>query len=146
MLPFGNYLLVTSMGLKLLLVENDHILMEMPLSAEAWPQDALQRELNAFEEDFEKFTKLFDALSHRTRLQMVKRLFEEDDSALGFTDFSRELGLNPKIVWQNTKKLCEGGLMRKGEDGKYGFSETGRAQFLMVSLVLKNLCEMFESI
>lgn len=120
--------------------------MEMPLSVEAWPQDALQRELNAFEEDFERFTKLFDALSHRTRFQMVRRLFEEDDSALGFTDFTRELGLNPKIVWQNTKKLCDGGLLRKGENGKYGFSETGKAQFLMVSLVLKNLCEMFESI
>lgn len=146
MLPFGNYLLVISLSLKLLLVRNGQVLMEMPLSAEAWPQDALQRELNAFEEDFERFTKLFDALSHRTRLQMVRRLFEEDDSALGFTDFTRELGLNPKIVWQNTKKLCDGGLLRKGENGKYGFSETGKAQFLMVSLVLKNLCEMFESI
>ncbi|MCW3980164.1 MAG: hypothetical protein NWF11_01675 [Candidatus Bathyarchaeota archaeon] len=134
------------MSLKLLLVRNGQVLMEMPLSAEAWPQDALQRELNAFEEDFERFTKLFDALSHRTRFQMVRRLFEEDDSALGFTDFTRELGLNPKIVWQNTKKLCDGGLLRKGENGKYGFSETGKAQFLMVSLVLKNLCEMFESI
>ena len=133
------------MSLKLLLVRNDEIIMELPLSTEAWAQDTLQQELNAFEDEMERFTRLFDALSHRTRLRMVKRLFEQDDDSLGFTDFTRELGLNPKIVWQNAKKLCDGGIIRKGQDGKYGFSETGKAQFLTVSLVLKHLQEIFEN-
>ena len=133
------------MSLKLLLVRNDEIIMELPLSAEAWAQDTLQQELNAFEDEMERFTKLFDALSHRTRLKMVKRLFEQGDDSLGFTDFTRELGLNPKIVWQNAKKLCDGGIMRKGEDGKYGFSETGKIQFITVSLVLKHLQEIFDN-
>ncbi len=134
------------MSVKLLLVKNNTVLMELPLSAEAWPQDLLHSELTSFEEEFERFTKLFDALSHRTRLRMVKRLFEEDDYTLGFTDFIRELGLNPKIVWQNTKKLCEGGLLEKDENGKYSFSEAGRAEFLMLSLVLRHLREIFESV
>jgi predicted transcriptional regulator len=133
------------MSLKLLLVRNDEIIMELPLSTEAWAQDTLQQELNAFEDEMERFTKLFDALSHRTRLKMVKRLFEQDDDSLGFTDFTRELGLNPKIVWQNAKKLCDGGIMRKGQNGKYGFSETGKAQFITVSLVLKHLQEIFDN-
>lgn len=133
------------MSLKLLLVRNDEIIMELPLSTEAWAQDTLQQELNAFEDEMERFTKLFDALSHRTRLKMVKRLFEQDDDSLGFTDFTRELGLNPKIVWQNAKKLCDGGIMRKGQDGKYGFSETGKIQFITVSLVLKHLQEIFDN-
>ena len=120
--------------------------MELPLSAEAWPQDLLHRELNSFEKEFERFVKLFDALSHQTRLRMVKRLFEEEDSTLGFTDFIRELGLNPKIVWQNTKKLCDGGLLEKSESGKYSFSRAGKAEFLMLSLVLRNLREVFENI
>lgn len=77
---------------------------------------------------------------------MVTRLLEEDNFTLGFTDFTRELGLNPKIVWQNTKKLCEGGLLEKSKDGKYGFSEVGEAEFLMLSLVLRHLREIFESI
>jgi predicted transcriptional regulator len=133
------------MSLKLLLVRNDEIIMELPLSTEAWAQDTLQQELNAFEDEMERFTKLFDALSHRTRLKMVKRLFEQGDDSLGFTDFTRELGLNPKIVWQNAKKLCDGGIMRKGQDGKYGFSETGKIQFITVSLVLKHLQEIFDN-
>ena len=120
--------------------------MELPLSAEAWPRDRLHRELNSFEEEFERFTKLFDALSHQTRLRMVKRLFEEDDYTLGFTDFIKELGLNPKIVWQNTKKLCDGGLLEKDDNGKYSFSKAGEAEFLMISLVLRHFREMFETI
>ena len=134
------------MDLKLLLVRNNKILMEIPLSAEAWPEDRLHRELTFFEREFERFTKLFDALSHKTRLRMVKRLIEEDGYTLGFTDFIRELGLNPKIVWQNTKKLCEGGLFEKDENGKYSFSESGRAEFLMLSLVLRHLREIFKNI
>ena len=133
------------MSLKLLLVRNDEIIMELPLSTEAWAQDTLQQELNEFEDEMERFTKLFDALSHRTRLKMVKRLFEQGDDSLGFTDFTRDLGLNPKIVWQNAKKLCDGGIMRKGQDGKYGFSETGKIQFITVSLVLKHLQEIFDN-
>ncbi len=129
-----------------MLVENNKILMELPLSAEAWPRDRLNRELSSFEEEFERFTKLFDALSHRTRLRMVKRLFEEDDFTLGFTDFIKDLGLNPKIVWQNTKKLCDGGLLEKGENGKYSFSDTGRTEFMMLSFVLRHLREVLASI
>lgn len=131
------------MAIRLILVKGDEIVMELPLSAGALSKDLLQRELDHFEEEFDRFTKLFDALSHKTRLRMVKRLFEEDDLTLGFTDFIKELGLNPKIVWQNTKKLCDSGLMKKDEDGKYSCSEAGRAEFLMISLMLRQLRELF---
>ncbi|GAG06171.1 hypothetical protein KAH85_03445 [Candidatus Bathyarchaeota archaeon] len=131
------------MAIRLILVKGDEIVMELPLSAGALSKDLLQRELDHFEEEFDRFTKLFDALSHRTRLRMIKRLFEEDDLTLGFTDFIKELGLNPKIVWQNTKKLCDGGLMKKDDDGKYSCSEAGRAEFLMISLMLRQLRELF---
>ncbi|UCD96917.1 MAG: hypothetical protein JSV35_02365 [Candidatus Bathyarchaeota archaeon] len=131
------------MTIRLLLVKDDEILMELPLSAGALSKDRLQQELDFFEDEFDRVTKLFDALSHTTRLRMVKRLFEEDDLTLGFTDFIKELGLNPKIVWQNTKKLCDGGLMEKDEDGRYSCSEAGRAQFLMISLMLRQLRDLF---
>ncbi|MCW3982005.1 MAG: winged helix-turn-helix domain-containing protein [Candidatus Bathyarchaeota archaeon] len=127
------------MRLKLVLFKDDRVLLELPLSAEAWPRQQLFDELTSLEEDSARFVKLFDALSNRTRLRMVRRLLEEDNHTLGFTDFMRELGLNPKIVWQNTKKLCAGGLLEKDGDGKYSFPEIGRVEFLLISLVLKHL-------
>lgn len=129
------------MKLKLLLVKDHEILFELPLSMEDWPRDRLEDELASLEGEFDQFSKLFDALSNETRLRMMKRLFEDEDLMLGFADFMRDLGLNPKIVWEGTRKLREGGLLIKSRDGKYRCSELGQAKFLMVSLALRRLLQ-----
>jgi Mn-dependent DtxR family transcriptional regulator len=109
-----------------------------------WPKERLENELTSFEGEFDKFSRLFDALSHETRLRMMKRLFEEEDRKIGFGDFMKDLDLNPKIVWESTKKLRAGGLLVKSEDGKYCCSEAGEAQFLMVSLALRRLLQAMQ--
>ena len=48
---------------------------------------------------------------------MMKRLMEEEDRTISFGDFVRDLNLNPKIVWENAKKL-RGRALRKGRKGK----------------------------
>jgi Mn-dependent DtxR family transcriptional regulator len=75
---------------------------------------------------------------------MMKRLLEDPDLTLGFGDFMRDLGLNPKTVWESTRKLQEGGLLVKSKDGKYRFSEPGVAEFLMLSLALRRLFKAME--
>ena len=129
------------MKLRLLLVGNGKVLFEVPLSIEDWPKERLENELVSFEEEFDKFSMLFDALSHETRLRMMKRLFEDENRKIGFGDFMKDLDLNPKIVWESTKKLRDSGLLVKSEDGKYRCSELGEAQFLMLSLALRRLLQ-----
>jgi len=132
------------MKLKLQLTKNGKVVFEMPLSTEDWIKSRLTNELTSFERELEKFSKLFDALSHETRLKMMKRLLEDDDLTLGFGDFMRDLGLNPKTVWESTRKLQEGGLLVKSKDGKYRCSEPGVAEFLMLSLALRRLFKAVE--
>jgi len=134
------------MKLKLQLMKNDKVVFEMPLSVEDWTRNRLASELTFFERELERFSKLFDALSHETRLKMMKRLLEDEDLTLGFGDFMRDLGLNPKTVWESTRKLQEGGLLVKSEDGKYRCSEPGAAEFLMLSLVLRRLLQTLEEL
>ncbi|MEM2914014.1 MAG: hypothetical protein QXH91_01240 [Candidatus Bathyarchaeia archaeon] len=86
-------------GLKLQLVKDDDILFEIPLSIDDWPRDQLENELATLEEEFSSISKVFDALSHETRLRMMKRLLEDSDLSLSFADFMRDLELNPKLVW-----------------------------------------------
>jgi len=129
------------MKLRLLLVGNGKVLFEVPLSIEDWPKERLENELVSFEEEFDKFSRIFDALSHETRLRMMKRLFEDENRKIGFGDFMKDLDLNPKIVWEGTKKLRDSGLLVKSEDGKYRCSELGEAQFLMLSLALRRLLQ-----
>jgi DNA-binding transcriptional ArsR family regulator len=127
------------MKLRLQLKKDGEVVFEMPLSVEDWTKRGLADELTLAEHEFDRFSKLFDALSHETRLKMMKRLLEDEDLSLGFGEFMHDLRLNPKTVWENAKKLQEGGLLVKSEDGKYRFSEPGVAEFLMLSLALRGL-------
>jgi DNA-binding transcriptional ArsR family regulator len=132
------------MSLKLQIVRDGKILFEMPLSLTDWSKEELENEFKAAEEDFEKFSKLFDALSHETRLKMMRRLMGEENRTLSFADFMRDLSLNPKIVWENSKKLEESGLLKKTSRGKYVCSDFGQTAFIMMSLALHRLMKSLE--
>jgi len=134
------------MKLKLQLLKDNKVVFEMPLSMGEWPRDRLESELDSFEQELGRFTRLFDALSHETRFRMMKRLFENDDLTLGFADFMKDLDLNPKIVWEGTRKLREGGLLTKSSDGKYRCSDPAVAEFLMLSLALRRLLKAMEEL
>ncbi|UCE96132.1 MAG: winged helix-turn-helix transcriptional regulator [Candidatus Bathyarchaeota archaeon] len=132
--------------IKLMLVEDENVIFEVPLSREELPREFLENEMNFVERDFQHFSKFFDALSHRNRLRMMKLLIENENLTMGFAEFIRDLGLNPKLVWENTRKLRESGLLRKNANGRYRCSEFGEASFIMLSLVLRRLRNILEDI
>jgi len=132
------------MKLKLQLVRNGEVLFEIPLSPTDWPKEQLENELEALEDDFQGFSSIFDALSHETRLRMMKRLMEEEDRTINFADFMRDLNLNPKIVWENAKKLTEGGLLEKVDRGIYRCSDFGQRRFILISFAFRRLIEALE--
>jgi len=134
------------MKLTLQLVRDGKILFEMPLLTKDWPREKLKNELETMEEDFQRFSKIFDALSHETRLRMMRSLMEEEKRTMSFADFVHDLNLNPKIVWENSKKLREGGLLNKTDRGKYSCSEFGQTAFMVISLALRHLTESLEDI
>jgi len=132
------------MKLKLQLVRDGEVLFEIPISPADWLRDRLENESEAFKTDFQRFPKIFVALSHETQFRMMKRLMEEEDHTINFSDFVRDLNLNPKIVWENAKKLREGGLLEKVDRGKYRCSEFGQRGFILLSFAFKRLVEALE--
>ena len=134
------------MKLKLQLVRNGDILFSMPLSLGEWSRQELIDELDAFEEHFQRFSKIFTALSNETRLMMMKRLIEERNHTMNFSDFMHDLDLNPKLVWENTRKLRDGGLVTKIGRGRYRCSEFGETGFIMMSLTLRRLMKALEDL
>ena len=132
------------MKLKLQLVRDGEIIFEMPLSPEDWPRDELVNDLNAFEADFQRFSQIFTALSNETRFMMMKQFIEKRSNMITFSDFMRDLDLNPKLVWENTKKLRAGGFIEKVGRGKYRCSKFGESGFMMMSLALKRLLGVLE--
>lgn len=134
------------MTLKLQLVRDGKIILEVPLSPTEWTKDQLETEFTAFEEDFERFSNIFDALSNQTRLKMMRKLLENEDSTMNFAGFMKDLDLNPKTVWENSRKLSNGGFLTKTGRGTYHCSEFGQSAFLTLSLALRRLLESLEEI
>ncbi|MGB9135561.1 MAG: hypothetical protein WCC63_08300 [Candidatus Bathyarchaeia archaeon] len=130
---------------RLVLIKDDRVMFDVPLSREEWPRESLEDEAGVMEQNFQRFSGLFNAFSHQNRLRMMKLMIEDEDLTVGFADFIRDLDLNPKLVWENTRKLSEGGLLEKSENGRYRCSEFGEASFIMFSAVLRRLQEMFEN-
>lgn len=134
------------MNLKLQLVRDGETILEIPLSPLDWPKDELETEFKEFEDDLQKFSSIFDALSNQTRLKMMRSIVEAEDSTMNFADFMRDLDLNPKTVWENSKKLSDSGLLTKTGRGTYCCSEFGQSAFLTLSLALRRLLESLEEI
>ena len=134
------------MSLKLRLVRDGKTIMEIPISPTDWAKDQLETEFEAFEEDFQKISSMFEALSNHTRLKMMRRLVEEEDSTMTFSNFMKDLDLNPKTVWENSRKLRDGGFLTKTGRGTYYCSEFGQSAFLTMSVVLRRLLKHFEEI
>jgi Mn-dependent DtxR family transcriptional regulator len=110
------------------------------------PKDQIEEEFSAFEDDYERLSNMFSALANQTRLRMMKRLVENEDSTMNFADFMKELDLNPKTVWENSRKLSDGGFLIKTGRGTYQCSEFGQSAFLTLSLVLRRLLESMDEI
>ena len=133
------------MKFKLQILQDDEVIFEMPLSHADWKRERLENALEMMETDFQRYSKIFNALSNKTRLMMMKQLLERRGHVITFTDFMRDLDLNPKLVWENTRKLREGGLVVKVGRGRYRCSRFGETSFMMMSLVLGQLLESLEA-
>jgi len=134
------------MGLKLQLVRDGQVIFEVPVSITEWPRERLENELESISEDFQRFSKIFDALSNETRLRMIQMLLIRENASVRFVDLMQDLDLNPKIVWENLGKLNQCGFLEKIGRGKYRCSEFGQKAFMLIGLALRRLLEMIDEI
>jgi hypothetical protein len=132
--------------LKLKLVQGDKVILEMPLSTLDWPKEQLETEFKTFEEDFEKFSNIFGALSNITRIKMMRKILEKEDQTMNFAGFMQDLDLNPKTVWEHSKKLIDAKFLRKTSRGTFQCSECEQSAFLTLSLVLSKILDVLEEI
>ena len=132
--------------LKLMLVDDGRILFELPLSARSWDRGELSMELEGMENHLDNMSELFRALSNTGRVRMMRALFESHERNMAFTELMNELGMNPKLVWDSTKRLRRSGLIEKDDDGRYRPTREGEAQFLMVGIAMRHMLQILREI
>lgn len=129
-----------------MLVEDGRVLLELPLSARSWDRRELRREFEDLESDLERVSGLFNAFSNTGRLRMMRAFFERIDHSLAFTELMNELGMNPKLVWDSTRRLRRVGLIEKDDEGRYRPTPEGEAQFLIASIALRRLLQILDEL
>jgi len=132
--------------LKLMLVEDEKVLWEIPLNARQWDRRSLSREFEEMEGEMARFESLFNALANRGRMRMMRSFFDTTDRSMGFTELMNELGMNPKIVSDSTKRLRRSGFIEKDDEGRYRTTRNGEAQFLMMSVAMRRMLEILEQL
>jgi hypothetical protein len=132
--------------LKLMLVEDGRVLLEMPLSSGSWDRGDLRHEFEDLEDDMERLSKLFHAFSSSSRMRMMRSFFDRADRSMAFTELMNELEMNPKIVWDCTRRLRRIGLIEKDREGKYRPTRGGEAQFLVASIALGRLLQILDEL
>jgi len=132
------------LGLKLQLVRDEQVIFEIPLTDKDWAEGSFKDELGIIEEELQRFSEIFEALSNETRIRMMRRFLSEEDASLRFADLMQDLNLNPKIVWENLGKLSRCGFLEKTGRGRYRCSEYGQRAFMLMSLAIKLLMEMMD--
>lgn len=132
--------------LKLMLVEDGRILLELPLSARSWDRGELNQELEGLENHLDTMSELFRALSNAGRVRMMRALFESREHNMAFTELMNELGMNPKLVWDSTRRLRRSGLIEKDDSGRYRPTRQGEAQFLMIGIAMRRMQQILREI
>ncbi len=132
--------------LKLMLVEDEKILWEIPLNARQWDRRSLSREFDEMESEMARFESLFNALANQGRMRMMRSFFRTTDRSMGFTELMNELGMNPKIVSDSTKRLRRSGFIEKDDAGRYRTTRNGEAQFLMMSVAMRRMLEILDQL
>ncbi|MEM1575754.1 MAG: hypothetical protein QXF09_04855 [Nitrososphaerota archaeon] len=135
------------MDLKLVLMNKDKILLEIPLSNKEWNKEKIEKEIENIMRKHEEIIKFFNIFSNKNRIKMLCKFLNDDDYCVNFTEFINEYKLNPKIVWDNMDRFLKIGFVKYKERGKYKLSEYGRMSFILTNIIyprmlsiLKEMC------
>ncbi|MFQ5871058.1 MAG: hypothetical protein ACE5IB_02710 [Candidatus Geothermarchaeales archaeon] len=127
------------MGLKLLLVRNGDVLEEIPLSPQEWRREERGREAERAGEVLTEMRRLFEVYTNENRLRMMRRLLQEDDFMMSFTEFVKGLHMNPKTAREHAMRLMEAGFLECPERGRYRLSPLAQRGGLTVGLALRRI-------
>jgi DNA-binding HxlR family transcriptional regulator len=102
-----------SMVLKIQLVEDGKVLLEMSLERETWGKEALESELVGFESTLEEVAEMHDIFSNQMRTRMLCEMIRSSDRR--FSEFMEILDANQKIVSENLRRMVKNGLVERIE-------------------------------
>jgi DNA-binding HxlR family transcriptional regulator len=134
------------MTLKVQLVRDERIILELPLKRREWKKEALESELEEFESDLVTSAEMHDIFSSRVRAKMISEMFRKSDRR--FSELMNTLDANQKIVSENLQRMVKKRLVRRIEkkpsEVHYVLSDLGFASMIGCMVMSRIMDELEE--
>ncbi len=130
------------MDLRIRLVRNGRVILDLPLEPGEQELSQLQGELDTLESDFSEIRAINDILSNETRLKMLCEMVKRSDSR--FSELMQRVDANQKVVSEGLKRMVERSMVHRIErhprEVYYLPSRLGFASFL-ACLTMRRIME-----
>jgi DNA-binding transcriptional ArsR family regulator len=133
------------MSVKLRLVEDEQVLLEVSLSPDEWSKEDLMHELT--ESRRENYHRdIWGVLANERRTHMMMHLMNDTDHTASFKEFQDELGMNPKSIREHAMVLRRCGLLSYPRRGSYRLQHRAGLRFMVLNVALRRVLRyMMES-
>jgi len=120
------------MDLRIRLVKDGKVVIDLPLEPKDWEWERLDRELNSLERDLTEIRAIHNVLSNETRFRMMCELVRRSDSR--FSELMQKVNANQKIVSESLRRMVDRSLVHRVErnprEVHYLLSPLGFASFI----------------
>jgi len=125
--------------MKLRLVKDEKMLLEVPLSLEGWAEEDLVQELLEARRDASRHRDMWGVLANERRARMMTHLLRDEDHAANFKEFQDELGMNPKSIREHAMTLHRCGLLDCPRRGYYQLIRRPGLRFMVLNLAFRKI-------
>lgn len=133
------------MTIKVQLVKDGKVVVELPLDREEWRNDELESQLEEFELTLDAATEMHDFFSNKMRSMMLSEIVRSSDRR--FSELMDILDANQKIVNENLQRMVRKGLVNRVQKkrGEVHYLPSGRGfASVLVCIAMRRILDELE--
>jgi DNA-binding HxlR family transcriptional regulator len=131
------------MTLKVQLIKDSKVILEVPLNREEWEKEALESELKELESTLDAVAEMHNVFSNKMRTKMLCEMIRTSDRR--FSELMDVLDANQKVISENLQRMAKNGLVtrvkKKPSEVHYIPTELGFASILACRVMWRILDE-----
>ncbi len=134
------------MDLRVQLLKDGKVLLDLPLEPEEWELERLDHELDSLDRNLTKIQEIHNVLSNETRFRMLCEMVRSSDSR--FSELMEKVDANQKVVTESLRRMMERSMVRRVErhprEVHYLPSRIGFASFI-TCLTMRRIIEELDN-
>jgi len=134
------------MDLRVQLIKDGKVLLDLPLQPEEWTREELAQELDSLIGNLTRIQEIHNVLSNETRFRMMCEMARSSDSR--FSELMEKVDANQKVVSESLRRMVDRSMIYRVErhprEVHYLLSRLGFASFI-TCLTMRRIIEELDN-